>query len=205
MLLNTSQTNAQVNKQLMISGGVGFSNMYLLLNASSFSFASGYLVNDVSTFYGASLHRHPAFNAMAEYGLGNKNSLGLAFSCQELNNYPYTYIYFADIIPANSVEKIIRINVGIRYLHYIKGKGTFYYGFRLGRSFWKDIIPPGMEPRFTLLGTTGFAVYSFQALFGYRYYFTYNWAINAELAAGSPYYANIGITCRIGKQETTKD
>lgn len=198
-LINSPSVASQVRKQLTIGGGIGESWIDL--------FIYDVLGNDLLARHNQrpfSEHIFPVFNAMAEYGTSENEAFGLALSYQAVYDYPFNYAN--PPISPDAAEKVSRLNMAFRYLHFIKGKGTFYYGLRIGISYWRDIVPAGMDPYQRLLQSAAFiAAPSFQALFGYRYYFGYHFGLNAEVALGTPYYGEVGTTFRIGHKKSADE
>lgn len=184
--LMTTSTFAQKEKgKSVVTAGVGYSLVGGLFNAVY----SGY--TDVKT------SAVPALNAMYDYALTDKFSIGAAVTYQGFTvKYQGVTNYDAntgDFTYGEVKNTWSRLNVGLRpLLHFGKSENLdMYTGLRIGYSTWsyksnQYTNYPGYSEVNRVGGIT------FQGLFGMRYFFIPAVGINTEIAIGSPYLFSIG-------------
>ena len=150
----------------------------------------------------------PTFQVGYDYGFGKVFSLGLAVSYNNASGD----VKNVNWLDANKITKTSDINIksfsrttiGLRALfHYgNKGKLDMYTGFRLGVGLWKsDIVASNkdFDPYATIPGLRNGALPQAQFIpFGLRGYVTDNIGIGFETAIGSPYFASLQLTYRVG-------
>lgn len=149
----------------------------------------------------------PNLGANFEYGTSTRFSAGLAASYQSetLNDEesPYT-------------DKIVRMNLAARFVLNLNKRNRLidhYIGIHAGTSYWTDGIseksayfPNPYIPRIYFINYPTVIVGSFQLFYGVCFYFDNhsgdtNFGIHFELAIGSPYLAETGLTFRINNKK----
>lgn len=174
---------------LIINAGVGASIILLTF---------GLFPNENSPNF---LSVSPVYSSTIDYCILNKFSIGFGVAWQSILDNPNANTS----IVYNVTERITRTNVAIRFLGHID-KDTavdFYYGIRTGLSSWTDniITDPNNPPMPTqFYSKKTLSAISIQALFGVRFYLTDFIGLHAETGIGAPYFAEGGITIRIGAQ-----
>jgi hypothetical protein len=186
--------NTSINDKgkLYISGGIGYST--ILPRVYSF------FVDQQAAAYGIS--ESAVWNGNIDYGIGNTTDIGLGIAYQTATGAPAGTNYF---LPSPYTERLTRLNISARFLKEIIEKKhiELYFGLRAGISFWTDFVSPPPPVNSTAQPTLGKSrpIYpSIQAPFGIRY-FVGHLGLQAELAIGTPYFAEGGITFSIGKHE----
>jgi len=185
--------------QLVINGGVGYSPVF-----QSADDVTSVLINSPQINYlniDATLHSFstvPYLGIAVDYGLFYRLGIGIAGGSQ---NYAINYSLSGG--SAIFSDKITRNNLAGRLLYHLGKTNTVideYLGFRLGCSYWNDTPSPtnlcaiGID---SYLSTTNYRCYSFQILYGIRFYLENSFGIHAEIGIGSPYFMEGGITFRI--------
>jgi len=220
----TTRTQAQQGLgQIVINAGVGYSPEFD--GDISFGTSIWFPVRafDNSTNYYPPWYSPsnvtPNIGATADFGMLNWFSIGLAGSYQsESINWTPTTInsYAQPPYPYN--DKVTRINVASRLLFHLNKNRTYfehYLGFRIGGSFWHDVVYPGsyinpmnigyLPPPAYFISKANLVVPSFQLLYGMRFYITNNFGINFEFGIGSPYLAEAGLTFRINTKKASTE
>jgi hypothetical protein len=135
------------------------------------------------------------YNGTVDYGIKDKMTLGLGVAYQTATGIPagqYTVYGFT--------ENLTRLNIAARVLWVVRStKATqIYMGFRCGVSYWTDIITPTPSPMAAFgpyLGENHVLKFpSIQIPVGIRT--VGNLALHFELAIGTPYFGEVGLTAR---------
>jgi hypothetical protein len=193
-LINSgSSENIPINikGKLYVNGGIGYSLILQRIYSS--------MANQEAAPYGIS--ESPVYNANIDYGIGKKISIGLGAAYQTATGAPTGTLYFQH---SYYTENLTRLNLSVRALREIITKKHFelYYGLRAGISFWTDFVTPIPPPTSTAqptLGKNHDTYPSIQLPLGIRV-FTGHLGVHFEVAIGTPYFAEGGITFRIGKK-----
>lgn len=143
----------------------------------------------------------PAILVMYDYAIGDKFTLGAAFSYQSMGySFDNTYYSTANVPMTEVVEfKYARMNFGIRPLFHFGNNDDmdWYTGLRIGYQTWA--VSNDSNDPFYIDGDEAIEVLSrptVQPLLGARYFFTENIGVNLEVGLGSPYVAMVGANFR---------
>ncbi len=173
-------TWAQAHQQgeIDITGGIGYS-----LIGTIFDIATSVSGNEGSP--------SPVINVMADYGLIDWVSIGVAFSNQQ-------YKIDFDDSSGDFVDKIRCVNFGIRPLLHFYNSDVLdlYAGFRVSYTNWSATSTntvAGYDP----LADYSLSSVGFQPLGGISYYFTDFVGMNMELGLGGVYIFGVGVKVRI--------
>jgi hypothetical protein len=182
----SSEYQSTENK-LYISGGVGFSTILYRI----------YAVYDPpdNAAYGTS--QSLVYNGNIDYRI-NGISLGAGVAYQTATGVPYIGSSYNQ---AEFTESLTRLNISGRVLFYPyhTNKMDIYTGFRIGESYWTDVVTgPSNRHADLTLGNAQDHYLSIQVPVGARIFFG-NFGFNAELGIGTPYFAEGGITFKIEK------
>ncbi len=157
----------------------------------------------------------PNLGATGDFGLLNWFSIGIAASYQSevVNWTPADDGYNGGNFIYPYTDKVSRINVASRILFHISKSKIcdFYTGFRIGVSFWHDILYSSsyVNPNSNLyinqpayfICKSNIIVPSFQYLWGVRILPINNFGFHLEVGIGSPYLAEGGLTFRINTKK----
>jgi hypothetical protein len=181
---NISNSNAGV---FSFGAGIGYSTFYLRIYGFDESGQNGTPIP---------LSETPAYNFLVDYGINQKTCVGVGFTYQHATGTPQFPENSPDTITA--IEQITRWNVGVRLVHYTGNdiNYSFYYGGRIGVSYWQDVLPSYLSGDERLGGAQKFLP-SFQFFCGYRIVIAKYLALHAEFAIGAPYLVETGISFRI--------
>jgi len=188
LLINNKLASAQNHQgDLCVNAGVGSSTIFLLLDA----------LQSNQTNASISYAITPAYNLMADQALGNVVSLGLAIGYQAdiitTRDYANTQTGYYETV----TENLSRLNVGMRVLFHFTHGDHFdaYSGLRIGLSHWNDDNNAN-DPNYALVkGNLNFP--SFQLLYGMKFYFTDDVGLHLELALGTPYFIEGGLSFKL--------
>ena len=148
----------------------------------------------------------PAFNVSADYGIFKELSIGGGITYQSCSvtvpGWYNQYTYKNE----NVIENISRVNFRLRITAHWDFSDDhlweMYGGAAVGESVWND-ANNAHDPNFPCdapwnmnVGTS--KLVSFQGYLGLRGYFTENLGAHLELAVGSPYFVETGISFRFG-------
>lgn len=158
----------------------------------------------------------PAMGLTVDYMVNDRTSIGIAGTYESVQmNWSLISgqgLYFL-------ADRIARLNVAGRILrHFSRNpeRSDNYLGIRVGDSYWKDVpvstgsFPPGiplLNPIPLFLTHSTLNLLSFQVLYGSRIFLPgalHNFGFNFEIAIGSPYMAEAGISYRILKGNTSR-
>ncbi len=184
VLCGTKQSNAQTMQgESVVTVGLGWSLVGALFGNTS----------NATTF------STPAFLGHYDYALGDKFSLGAAFSYQSmgLNYTNYTYTNNAGVLVTEDIKSTYtRTNIGIRPLFHFGDNSDMdmYAGVRLGYQIWKH-SHNSSDATWSEVNVFNSRP-TVQPLFGIRYFFTDLIGFNAEIGLGSPYVTMAGINLR---------
>ncbi len=179
-------SNNNIKGKVFISGGIGAST--ILWNI--YGLENGQTQND-----GIIKAQSIVYNGAIDYGFFNFITIGAGVAYQTANgvfesgNTKYT-------------ESFSRWNIALRFLGntYLSNHFQLYGGYRIGISYWTDIITPVPGPTSSgalILNDNHVTKYpSLQLLIGARYFIS-NIGLHAEFALGTPYFAEGGLTIRI--------
>lgn len=188
-MLFSSSINAQREaNQVVVTAGVGYSlGMQVLKGALNTSLTAAGLEKIKGT---------PIINGMVDYGLTENFSLGGAYSFHKWN-WSDSYTDTAGVITTGSAS-IQRQNIAGRALFHFGNneKVDLYAGARVGTSLWK-ITADGANSNGDSASDVAVpsGVFSVQALFGVRTYFTDVFGANFEFGIGSaPYFVAGGLS-----------
>jgi hypothetical protein len=178
-------SNNNMKGKVFISGGIGAST--ILWNI--YGLENGQTQND-----GIIKAQSIVYNGAIDYGFFNFITIGAGVAYQTANgvfetgNVHYT-------------ENFSRLNLSLRLLNRTPLTDHFelYGGFRVGASYWTDIITPVPGPTssgaLTLNGNHVAKFPSLQALIGFNFFIGHI-GINLEAALGTPYFIEGGLTIR---------
>ena len=167
---STASAQAHEQGQIGITAGVGYSLIGGLF--SSFS--------DVSV--------SPVINGMVDYGIGDKFSLGLAFSYESFK-WTETGLFTTSVYTV----KATCMNIGVRPLFHFGNSDDldWYFGGRVGITNWTvSDNDPTYESTFDVPGIVGV-----MPLIGASWYPIENLGLNMEFGFGT-YLAAIGAKAR---------
>jgi hypothetical protein len=183
-------------QSVTINAGAGLSFMLLAVPGTGYGLFGG----------GFSLISYPpAFNLTAEYRLFRHISFGGGVAYQWFTDNPQ---FYENQYASWETERITRTNIAGTLLYHFskKGKNDFYAGVRVGASFWTDQvsynsppqIPGSYYPIIASMRSPSVQRASFQALFGYRRFFsdTGVFGFHFEYGFGTPYIIEGGLTFR---------
>jgi len=176
---------------LFINGGVGESTILYSLYYSA----------PQGKNFGISQSIVPNLNL--DYALGRNWSLGAGITYQTAKGY--AILESSPYWDPRILEDFSRLNISGRLLGNIisSSRVQFYMGLRIGISYWTDVTslpPPGFGGAVPLVEGNNVSHLSIQIPIGIRIF----WGIvgiHAEGAIGSPYFAEAGVTFRIGKNK----
>lgn len=180
----------QTEKQVVISGGIGYSLLGKLIS-----------IIDIGSNKTES-YASPVTHFAIDYGLKNRFSLGLGVGYQKAGirytDYEFTNIN-GDEVTEDFEWTISRLNIGARALYHYGPSPEFdmYTGVRLGfQNFTSkaNTSNPNFDPFSFKAGAIGAQFIAF----GARGYFLKGLGFHFELAIGSPYIIMGGLSYRIG-------
>jgi len=169
---------------ISFGGGIGYSTFVYGLNLSGAN-GTPILVSET-----------PAYNAFFDYGINTTTCIGIGITYQHATGTPKSPESQIDTL--TGLEQVTRLNIGFRYLKYTAEniKYSFYYGGRVGISFWKDILPSYLK-RDEITGAAQRVLPSIQVFCGYRVIIAKYIAFHAEFGIGTPYLIETGLSFRI--------
>lgn len=144
----------------------------------------------------------PVYNAFLDYGISRKTCIGVEFTYQSVTGIAGDGDGSAVL---GATEYITRYNVGLRFIHYTSknlhysdknATGSFYYGGRIGLSYWTDVMS---NPQYDWLETLHNSTQtnaSIQVFCGYRFLLSANITLNFEFGIGTPYLLELGLSYR---------
>lgn len=189
MILSSSINAQREQNHLVVSTGIGYSIGQSLLKAILNTSLTASGANKVSSI--------PIINVMADYGITENFSLGIAYS---FNKFSWSDSSTDTLGVTTLVEaSAARHNIGVRPLFHFGNneKVDLYTGARIGSSIWA--ISGGFtDSQGNSAGAstdvpTG--VTTVQALFGVRTYFTEVIGANFEIGIGNaPYFVAGGLS-----------
>jgi len=145
-----------------------------------------------------------AYSAGVDYAVTADYSLGIGITNQKSTIQVTNWYDYQNYIYENVTETINRLNVRVRGLYHWGYTGDYhweeYAGAAIGYSKWSDhnsATYPGDFPNDAPYKRST-DLPSFQGIFGVRGYFIPNLGIHLELAIGSPYCADLGLSLRLG-------
>jgi hypothetical protein len=197
MLSNTKQVQAQNNKgEFVASAGAGYSVLFGVIGSlgSLSANVSGGSVTSSSI---------PVISVAGDYALSDRFSLGLGVGYQSAG---FTVNGFTDttngLTNQSATVDISRLNIGIRPLFHFSSNPNIdtYIGFRVGVSIW-NVGTSSTDPNFNYDSKLTGALPSFQALFGLKGYFTPMIGAHIEIAIGTPYLVEAGLSFKFGGPE----
>jgi hypothetical protein len=182
--------------EVVINAGIGLSGIAPDL------FVFGYPLPDETEFTAITNE----FGGTVDYGLLKWLSVGIGIGYQEVKE---EYLGTG----AGDYAIFSRTNYGLRILAHLNRthKNVFdtYVGIRPGISIWKDVKlwtpfynPTPFYPNLVFPFNSYF---SFQLVYGLRYYFTSFLGLHAEVGIGPPYALEGGITIRIGYHKPAEE
>ena len=189
-MLFSSSINAQREQnQVVVSAGMGYSIGQALLKAILNATLEASGTNTVSSI--------PIINVMADYGITENFSLGVAYSFNKFS-WSDSIIDTSGVISSVDLSAA-RHNIGVRPLFHFGNneKVDLYTGARLGTSIWA-LSGSATDSQGNSTGAstdipTG--VVTVQALFGVRTYFTDVIGANFEVGIGNaPYFVAGGLS-----------
>jgi hypothetical protein len=186
--ITVNSKHVSIHRKVFIAGGVGCSTIQVYL----YGLGGG---RDQPEGTGQSI----VYNGTVDYGISNRITIGTCVAYQSA-----TGTIYRDGLTGPS-EFTTRLNLSARALFDILSKPNFeiYCGVRSGISYWTDKLsaePTGGYQFQPTLGKEHTIYPSIQVPIGVRFFFGH-FGLHAELAVGTPYFAEGGITFRIGKQE----
>jgi hypothetical protein len=204
LIIQNSLVKAQQEfGQFVINAGVAYSPEFdgaWAYNGDLFPVGLYPLIDEEDGFFSCTLNK-PNLGSTIDFGISNKCSLGIASNYQNetVNWSPSNQII------SNYSDNITRFNVALRFLYHLNTENKHfdpYIGIRSGISIWHDspssnnftgssIIP------ITFIIHPNSIVPSFQVLYGMRFYLNHFIGIHIEVAVGSPYLIEGGLTFRI--------
>ncbi len=141
----------------------------------------------------------PAYNLTLDYNILKTFSWGICGAYQTLTDHPA----FGGTVATFETERISRYNVTFRFLGHLSKNPTHYayLGTRFGASIWTDkvtaFIPPSRYDDFPYTSMPSYSrAVSLQLFFGYRGFVSDIFGFHFEIAIGSPYVLEAGITFR---------
>ena len=142
----------------------------------------------------------PALSGTADVGITDRISIGFGYFHQDARA---EWTRFTDPVTdslyiGSFSMKASRTNYGLRaFLHFGNNDDIDpYFGFRVGYVQWKISTSVNDFELFDAKKFSGGV--TFQALFGFRYYFLPFLGVNGELAFGFPYFLSAGISWKFG-------
>ena len=204
LVVNKTADAQNSPNEMVVDGGIGMSLIPYLVDAScSANFSSGTYYNNYVPYTNSST---PAFNGSLDYGIFNEFSLGAGFTYQSCTVNVNGWYNGRTGLLEDVTENINRLNVRLRgTAHWDFSddhKWELYGGAGIGYSIWTDQNNahnsnfPSDAPWNVVPGTT--RLVSFQGFLGLRSYFTDNFGAHLEVALGSPYFIDLGISFRMG-------
>ncbi|HTB05624.1 MAG TPA: hypothetical protein VK806_01640 [Bacteroidia bacterium] len=188
MFSPTKQVKAQNNQgEFVASAGVGYSLIFSLLN---YGLNNGANVSTSIT---------PAISVAGDYSINGRFSLGLGIGYQSMKTGVTNYNDSANGYYNQSFNiSLSRLNIGIRPLFHFGSNPNvdFYLGFRVGVSIW-SFSSTSTDPNYNAPGLRG-TLPSFQALMGFKGYFSPVVGAHIEVAVGTPYFLEAGLSFRFG-------
>jgi len=192
LLIAANPANAQREaNQVVVTAGVGYSlGMQLFKGVLNTSLEAAGLAKIKGT---------PIINGMVDYGITENFSLGAAYSFHKWN-WNDSYTDTAGVITTGAAS-IQRQNIAGRGLFHFGNADNvdLYAGARIGTSLWK-LTADGANSNGQSASDVAIpaGVFSVQALFGVRAYFTEVIGANFEFGIGSaPYFVAGGIVIKI--------
>ncbi|HEU4716415.1 MAG TPA: hypothetical protein VFU15_01200 [Bacteroidia bacterium] len=178
--------------QVVIGANCAFSLVGLVMN-TAFNVADRGIV-------GLSTSVTPGLSGTVDVGVTDRFSLGVSHFYQSANAHWSTYTDNNGITHTGDFHyRITRQNTALRALFHFGDNDDIdpYFGIRLGYSYWSSSSNiADVDQTFDL---SKFKPHLWpQALFGVRYFFIPNLGVNAEIAAGPPYYLSVGLNARFG-------
>lgn len=195
LMCGTSHQVKAQNQQgeFVASAGGGYSLIFAVLN--SLGSYSNNVTGGTITSIGI-----PEINATGDYALSSRFSLGLGIGYQSGG---FTVKGFSDssngLVNQSATIDISRLNIGIRPIFHFGSNPDvdFYMGFRVGVSIW-NVGLTSTDPNFNFLGKFTGTLPSFQALLGFKGYFSPVVGAHIEVAVGTPYFVEAGLSFRFG-------
>jgi hypothetical protein len=201
-----SPANAQNSpNEFVVSGGVGFSLVPLLVDINSL----GNYSSNSNSYSGSTAYTNssiPAISGAVDYGIFNEFSIGAGLTYQTCTVNVSDWFNQFTGLNENVTENISRLNIRVRIsAHWDFADNhawEMYGGIGVGYSFWTDGNNAN-DPTFPSdapwdLGVGSKKLVSIQGFLGIRGYFTENVGAHVEVAVGSPYFFDIGLNLRFG-------
>jgi hypothetical protein len=204
--------NRELNTgEVFISPGIGYGDMTI---------AGSPIANTIFTennnYYG-NLYQGtilPEYGASLDYLVSQSMSMGLAANYQSV-----TYTQTNSQQPYNQNQyypysvQFSRVNIGMRNLFYFPGNNSdnfhLYIGVRAGLSLWYEVDNWSNNTNNNnnyyreVIDSYDNTHLSIQVIWGVRYFVTPDIGMQLELALGTPYYAQFGITFRLNDKPAT--
>ncbi len=182
-LLYQVNANAQAHQQGEVDLAIGIGNSLI-----------GTIFDITTSISGTEGSSSPVINVMADYGVLNIVSVGLAFSNQQ-------YRIEFDDSSGDFVDKIRCLNFGLRpLLHFYNSDNLdLYGGFRISYTRWSATSTntvAGYDP----LEPYSLRSVGFQPLGGVSYYFTDWVGLNMEVGLGGVYIFAVGAKIRLTQE-----
>ncbi|HSY77619.1 MAG TPA: hypothetical protein VK890_12215, partial [Bacteroidia bacterium] len=146
------------------------------------------------------------YNGNVDYCLVNNKvirnmTIGVGVAYQTATGNIYLAAPSVITYPGYYTEYLTRLNISLRVLwDAVSTKGIeMYYGIRCGLSYWTDEIPDAIQPvpsSMLAMGQNRRTLPSIQFPIGARLFFSDFLALNLELALGTPYFVEGGLTFR---------
>jgi len=167
--------------------------------------------------YNYSAVNSPEYGVSIDYMVAKYFSFGLGVNYQTISfnssitpqPTPYNYNYYYYNSDPSSAQ-FTRWNIGVRNLFYFQSDNSdnvhFYMGARAGLSIWHEAdtwANGAYNPQYRSFVNSATPLFSFQLLWGMRYFFTQEIGTQLELGLGTPYYAQAGITIRLNDNPKT--
>lgn len=199
LFFNASGTFAQSSPgQIVSNTGVGYSTMFGTLIPDAINVG-----NSINNAFGLSPETIswsaiPAISETVDVGLTHHFSMGIGVGYQSgtetFSNYINSVTYQSETVK----EIYSRTNYGVRLtIHFANsGKLDPYLGTRLGMSMW-SVSNNANDPNFAN-SKGSLSLPSFQEYFGIRFYATPLLGFHMEVAVGTPYLAEAGVTLKFG-------
>ena len=183
---STDNSEKSIKGKVFISGGIGAST--ILWNI--YGLENGQTQND-----GIVKMQSAVDNGTIDFGVGKFIAIGAGVAYQtakgvfESGNGSYS-------------ENFSRLNIALRILGntYLSNHFQLYGGYRMGISYWSDIITPVPGPTSSvgpvINGSHVTKFPSLQFFLGARFFIGHI-GLHIELAIGTPYFAEGGLTVRL--------
>ncbi|MDQ3108321.1 MAG: outer membrane beta-barrel protein [Bacteroidota bacterium] len=194
--LNPTTANAQKAKgQVVVTGGVGYSLVGILLNA---------IQDGANTSGDVKSTKTPVIFGSADYGITDRFSVGACYTYQGISvkysSYTTTDTAGNNVtIVGDFSDRLTRQSIGIRPLFHFGDSEDLdlFVGARFSYVFWNYNSSRDNFDSSDLLSGFGSPIKP-QFLLGMRYFFVPTVGFNAEFAIGPTYFMAFGISARFG-------